>query len=155
MKTIKSMVLSATIVLMMATSVFAQSMKASINVSVNVLPFITRTIAQHAQTVTVTAGDIARGYVDVIGATRLEVMTNSRGGYLISFAMSAANPFGEVLVMDGARSVALSPSGGLVHEPNTTGLMKEVRELSYRLFLASGAKTGVYEWPLMTDVIAE
>lgn len=59
--------------------------------------------------VAVTAGDIARGYVDVLAPAQVAIKSNTSGGYLLEFA-SQGDFMRQILVTGLANDVQLSPS---------------------------------------------
>ena len=86
-------------------------------VSANVLAVAKKTVIHQTPVVNVTNEDLARGYVEVAKATVVEVKTNSRNGYLLSFENSGAS-FGEVWVIEGERVTVITGNGGFVNEAN-------------------------------------
>lgn len=156
MKTLKYMTI-ATMIMMsgfLTNNAFAGSVRAIMTVSANVLAVAKKTVIHQTPVVNVTDEDLARGYVEVPKATVVEVKTNSRNGYLLSFENSGAS-FGEVWVIEGERVTVITGNGGFVNEANrSNGVMTEMKELGYRMYLAEGAKAGSYAWPLAMEVIA-
>jgi len=58
-------------------------------------------------------------------------------------------------VVEGERVTVITGNGGFVNEANRSGgVMTEMKELGYRIYLAEGAKAGSYAWPLTMEVIA-
>lgn len=92
----------------------------------------------------VTYADVARGYVDVPAASRIEVTTNSPRGYLLVFEV-ADGLFREVAVNGLGREVRIAGSGGFVPQPPARGASIE---LSYRFLLSDSARPGTYAWPV-------
>src|SRR3989337_432172 len=132
---------------LLMNNALAGSVSASMTVSANVLAVAKKTVMHQTPVVNVTNEDLARGYVEVAKATVMEVKTNSRSGYLLSFENSGAQ-FGEVWVVEGGKVTIITGSGGFVNEANrSNGIMTETKELGYRLYLAEGAKAGSYAWP--------
>ena len=102
-------------------------------------------------TLQVNREDIDRGYLEVRDATVMEVRTNSRNGYYLSFE-GEANLFSDVLVMEQGRKTMLANGRGMVHQSAMYGLKGEKKAISYRFYLAKDAKPGVYSFPLMVTV---
>jgi len=157
MKTLKYIAITTMMIMMsglLTNNALAGSVSASMTVSANVLAVAKKTVMHQTPVVNVTKEDLARGYVEVAKATVVEVKTNSRSGYLLSFENSGG-PFGEVWVVEGERVTVITGNGGFVNEANRSGgVMTETKELDYRIYLAEGAKTGSYAWPLTMEVIA-
>ncbi len=117
MKKLKYIIMiSAAVLFLLVPRAFAGSNARTMLVSAKVLPFVSGTLMHQAGEVTITAGDIKRGYIDVKRGTVLEVRTNSKNGYLLSFERENG-PYKEVWVIDKARTTVLSGSGGLIHQP--------------------------------------
>lgn len=102
----------------------------------------------------VTNADIHLGYVDVRGASVVEIKNNSPSGYFIVFEGMGGplNPFKEVHVQGMGRDVQIDFSGGMVSQPDT-GRVPITMELSYRFALSNNARPGTYAWPLSIAVI--
>lgn len=93
----------------------------------------------------VTNADIARGYVEIKAASRIEIRNNSQSGFLIAFE-GLGMPFKEVYVQGLGNEVQVSSGTGWIPQPFTRGGVTV--ELSYRFVLAEGAEPGTYAWPL-------
>lgn len=120
--------------------------KAIVGVSGHVLPHISQSIVHQEAGFYVTEDDLRRGYVEVPLGTVIEVRTNDRRGYFLVFE-GVDERFREIWVMEGERTIALPPSGGLVQQrPRGSG--REIKALSYRLFLKEDSRPGFYPWPL-------
>jgi hypothetical protein len=126
-------------------SSYAGSGKATILVSASVVARISQSILHQEPRITVTEGDIKRGFIEVISGTILQIKTNARNGYALFFEGSN-ELFKEILVMDKGRTVTLSPQGGFVHQP-FSGSSIEVKDLSYRLQLKENIQPGSYPFP--------
>jgi hypothetical protein len=125
---------------------FAGSRKAVIMVSATVMEKVTQTIVRQVGSLSVTQENIKKGYVDVPSATVLQVQTNNPEGYLLSFEVNEEMAK-EVWVMDNGRTTVISGGVGFVQQPYP-GSAGEVKEIGYRIFLASGMEPGLYPWPL-------
>jgi hypothetical protein len=125
---------------------FAGSNNATLRISATVQARISQTLVKQEKAFSVTREDVAKGYVDITAATVLQVKTNDRNGYMLSFAVNGTIAK-EVWVFDNNRTTILSGDGGFVHQayPGPAG---EVKELGYRIFLAPGTQAGLYAWPL-------
>jgi hypothetical protein len=102
-------------------------------------------VLQQRTEMVITQADVARGYVEVQGATRIEVKNNNPGGYFLSFD-GLGGPFKEIYIQGLGAEVQLAPHGGFIPQPFTRSAV--VKELSYRFFLTDHAEPGTYSWPL-------
>jgi hypothetical protein len=93
----------------------------------------------HPETITVSAEDVARGYVDIAPGPTLQVTTNCRDGVRIAFFV-----FGDVV-----RAVELRGAGSVLALPGVArGAVTHRVPLLYRLVLSAGARPGVHAWPV-------
>jgi hypothetical protein len=121
------------------------SASTTLSVSATVIARALLTTEYQAPGVTITAADIARGYVDVPQATRLQVRTNSANGYLLNFECTQSL-FTAVQVSGAGDRVSLAAGNGWVLEPFAGTAV--TMELSYRFVLASNVQPGEYPWPI-------
>jgi hypothetical protein len=114
------------------------------------------TVVRHAsigafrapRSITVTADDVARGYVELAQPVEVEIRTNNPGGVLLGFNLNSPQVNGarfegqdlQLSVAAGA-AVVLVPKAG-------AGLATQTLRLRTRLMLAPGAKPGVIAWPV-------
>lgn len=96
----------------------------------------------------ITDADVRRGFVQIDGATLVEIKTNSPAGCLLSFAVHEL-PFRETSVNIMGREIVLGPDGGLVTLPVTD---KSMVTLNYRFVLAPETTPGTYAWPFALAV---
>jgi hypothetical protein len=75
--------LTALLVIFSADALFAGSVSAPMQVSVDVIARAIVTVDSRPAAVDATQTDIARGYVDVSAPIIIQVRTNSRAGYLL------------------------------------------------------------------------
>jgi len=129
---------------------FAGENTAMIGVSARVLSYMTKSVINRAETLSISLEDIEKGYIDVKNATAIAVKTNSREGYMLSFG-TINGPFTGMTVFDSGRSTVVSIGGGLVYNP-TDGRTEKL--LSYRFYLSKDTAHGSYAWPVMVDVVA-
>lgn len=127
-----------------------RSSGAQLRVSATVLPFANLKVHNQSSILIITEGDIARGYVDVTGGSSIEVRSNSRDGYFLSFECFDST-FKEVQVDGLGKSALLGSGTGLVPMPMQGKLVRV--ELNYRFVLSDDVKPGAYPWPLMLSVI--
>lgn len=121
---------------------------------------VTATVLKHASlqvlsqpnSISVTAADIARGYVDVPAPAQLAVRSNSPLGYMLEFS-SNGYFFREILVNGLSVPVQLSPAGGAVLQPAAaSGVTRATMDLGFRFLLHEAAQPGVYPWPIHVSV---
>jgi hypothetical protein len=98
----------------------------------------------------ISAADAARGYVEVLAASRFSVATNSRFGYIMDFH-AVSDLFESVHVWGLGQSGHIGAEGGTIVQrvplpPNGT------HELSYRFNLRPDVVPGNYPWPLQLSV---
>ena len=105
-----------------------------------------RTEHQSAQ-INVTPDDIARGYVDMPGASRFTVVTPKGGNYSIEFH-PRSDLFSSVTIAGLGAQVELGTEGGSVAQAGA-GLKGVASTLSYRFALKPEVRPGNYDWPLM------
>jgi hypothetical protein len=137
--------LAMTISAYFSGSSFAESGKATIMVSATVVARISQSTLHQEPRITVTEGDIKKGFIEVISGTILQIKTNARDGYALFFE-GGNELLKEILVMDKGRTVTLSPQGGFVHQPYS-GSNIEVKDLSYKLRLKENIQPGSYLFP--------
>ncbi|MDE2220039.1 MAG: hypothetical protein KGL25_03980 [Gammaproteobacteria bacterium] len=114
-------------------------------VSANVRPVAHLEAALPAQLL-ISGADLARGFVDMPRALRVQVYSNSRAGFVLDVA--AQSPWFTAVTIDGLDSpVTLGVEGGTIvqrwHGANS-------RALGLRMCfkLAPGLLPGLYAWPL-------
>jgi hypothetical protein len=136
----------------MVPSAQAAQRSAAMTVSVTVVANAKMEISYQATQLTITEADITRGYVEVPGASRFSVRTNSRTGYLMEFH-PVANVFESVHVGGLGNAVQFGVDGGSIVQrgPLASNL---THELSFRFNLRPEARPGLYPWPLQLSVRA-
>lgn len=115
-----------------------------IAIQARVLPYAHITVLQQPASFVVTEGDIARGYVETAAPVTAEVRSNTPGGCLIVLESSGA-PVRQIVVGVMGRSVAASPSGGLI-ALDVRG--RQQVAFTFRFLLAPDAQPGSYAWPV-------
>ena len=103
-----------------------------------------------AKVIDVTDEDVARGFVQIAGGSRLVVSTRSQGDYAVHFATREAL-FRSVRIEGIGRTVELGAQGGTVVERDAPA-GRSVVAVNYRFDLALGTAPGTYAWPL--EVVA-
>lgn len=99
--------------------------------------------------VLVTEEDVQRGFVEVKGASLIEMKSNSAGGCLVVIEAQGL-PFKEALVNGLGGEVSIGPQGGMVTQ---TFLGKMRALLNVRFMLSADARPGVYQWPFVLDAM--
>ena len=125
---------------------------AAMSVSVTVIANAKMQTHFQATHLWISEADIARGYVDVAGASRFSVSTNSRSGYLMDFN-PVNNIFASVQVRGLKNTVQLGADGGSMVQ-RTPMIQNQSQELSFRFTLNQDVKPGSYSWPLQMSVRA-
>jgi len=128
----------------------ARSAGAQLKVSATVLPVASLNVHNRAQMLTITEDDISRGYVDVASGSSIEVKSNSRGGYYLSFEFF--DPAFTQVHIDGLGRPATIGAGSGIVPLAVDGTMVRIA-LSYRFILAENVKPGDYPWPLTVSVM--
>lgn len=127
----------------------AGSARAEIGVSVTV---VARTLINSESSppqLRISAADVARGYVEVLGATQLFVTSTNRRGYILS-VWPQVQLFSTVVVSNEETRTELGADGGEIFE-RRWGQMLNL-PLDFRFTLAPGVKPGVYPWPVRLQV---
>ena len=107
-------------------------------------------LVQQSSEITITDADIARGYVEIPGASQLRVTSNNPAGYIIDF-FSRLPIFTSVRVSSTGGGADLGPDGGTIIERGRQGRDIPLN-LSYRFNLAAQVQPGTYAWPLALNV---
>ena len=128
----------------------AANKMASMQVSAVIRPSAHLSIDFQADQLHIDAADVARGYVDVPGASRFVVVTPKGGDYLVDF-YPLSDLFNAVLIDGLGSQVSLGSEGGTVAQTGI-GLLGVHSILSYRFQIKSDVVPGVYEWPLLLAV---
>lgn len=123
----------------------AGTARAEIAVSVRVMARTLINSESSPRQLEVSAADVARGYVEVQGATHLLVTNTNRRGYLLS-VWPQAQVFSTVVVRSGDSQAELGADGGEIFE-GRWGQMVPLA-LDFRFMLAPDVKPGVYPWPV-------
>lgn len=131
----------------------ADSDNATVAVSANVVRHASVRMLSAAQTVSIAAADIARGYVDIPLPSRLEIRSNSPNGYLLAIE-SAADYARGTEVRGLGDTVSFGPFGGVVNvKAGGAGMRLIPVELHFRVLLSDAARPGIYPWPLQLSVM--
>lgn len=122
--------------------------RAEVRVTATVVSRAVMNIIYQRPVVVITDADIARGYVDIPSASRIEVRNNSRAGYLLVFTGIGwpVPMFDEVHVKGMGIETQIGPGGGWVPQPYVRDTV--TMELSYHFVLSKNIRPGTYDWPL-------
>ncbi len=135
-----------------ATGAFCADKSSTLLVSADVVPATKYEILHLEDSYTVTAADIDKGYIDISNALRYSVWTNSRNGYLVTFAFDNRS-IKEIKMIDTHNSYLISNNYQEVHMPHP-GMKYVTKELNMRFFLLTDTKPGTYQMPLAMTISA-
>src|SRR5204863_10007157 len=123
----------------------AADVRAFMTVSATVVDTVSIRTVHQAEHLVVTAQDIERGYVEVIGGSRFEV--RNKGPSLIE--VRPLNPiFRAVRVTGPEGSAEFDASGGTMMQRFASNGNAVGVSLAYRFQLAPGVAPGAYKWPI-------
>jgi hypothetical protein len=118
---------------------------AQMRISATVNPYVRLDVLQQQPSLTITAEDIQRGYVDVSAGTSLRTRTNDRNGFLVNFD-SRSKVFERVSVSGIGATAEIGSGGGTIRAAYAGP--ESVAQVSYRFYLAQGVQSGNHPWPL-------
>jgi hypothetical protein len=147
MNKVMTVALMLSLMVLTATPGQAAGGKGTVRVSAMIPAKLSQKTLHQPTTLKVTSADVARGYLDIPAGTVLQVSTNDRDGYVLSFAFTEMM-VNQAEVRINGRSVLVPADGGLVHLP-FAGLAGQTIHITYRLFLAPGTTAGSYGWPVL------
>jgi hypothetical protein len=124
---------------------FAGSSSANMNVSVQVMARAIVSVDSQPASVTVTAADIARGYVDVPAPIVVRVRTNSRQGYLLHVE-NQSETFSSVELSTAEIAMNVGAHETWIQRPYVSG--GDVIPMRARLHLAPAATIGSFSLPI-------
>ncbi len=108
-------------------------------------------LAQPAS-VTITAADIARGYLDVPSPAQIAVKSNTAQGFMLLFT-NQGDFVRQIRVKGLGSDVQLGAGGGVVtHAATGRGMNTTNLDLGYRFELTASAQQGVHAWPMQVSV---
>lgn len=119
--------------------------QANLHVSAFVKDYVRANVIQQETEIYISEEDIREGFVEIKGATRIEIKTNSRIGCILIFDRVQAGIFKEAIVTGTFGQASIGPEGGMVF---LKGQKAFVLELDYKFLLEKGVKPGRYPWPL-------
>lgn len=124
---------------------FADSTSAKMNVSVQVIARAIVSVDDQPSAVTITAADIARGYVDVPAPIVVRVRTNSRQGYMLQVE-NQSETFSSIELSTTNIAMNVGTHETWIQRPYVAG--GDVLPMRARLHLASAATTGSFSLPM-------
>ena len=130
----------------------AAGQMASVQVSAVIRPSAHLQTNFQATQLHITEADIARGYVEIPGASRFSVVTPKGGHYFVDFH-PRSDLFHSVHIEGLGSQVELGAEGGSVTQSGA-GLAGANSTLNYRFQLKPGVQAGIYDWPLQLAVRA-
>ncbi len=125
----------------------ASTISASLAVTVVVPPRAVLSVESGPSSLKITEEDVARGYVDVPKASRLQIRTNTLSGWLVEFQVEQG-PYRSIEVTGLGGPSQVSASGGWIAQPYPGTTRPVPLELGYRFLLSADARPGVYPWPV-------
>ena len=131
----------------------ADTVEGKLTISLTLLKHASMQIHTQPSSVTVTADDVDRGYVDMSSSAKLAVQSNAQGGSMLMFENQ-----GEFLLQPLVRGldndVHLNASGGgVAQRASGRGMYKTMLDLGFRFTLSESARHGVCAWPLRFAVV--
>ena len=133
-----------------AQQCLAEGNTTRLNVTARIASFFRLQILQQAPALTITADDVARGYVDFNAASSFFVATNTLDGYRIAFR-ALGNVYRNVIVTGLQAPLELIAGAGNELRVASTAGRTDYR-LNYRFILQPDAQPGSYPWPLEISV---
>lgn len=134
----------ATLTTLLPVVAYADSVSARMGVSVQVVARALLTVDSAPSNVTVTAQDVARGYVELEAPIRVQVRSNSQRGYLLRVAR-LNDAFGSINLDFAGGSVRVTGDESWIARPALS--LSDSLELRGRVALRSGVEPGQYPLP--------
>jgi hypothetical protein len=132
------------------SAIGAEPVRVKFSVVARVSTFFRMQVEHQADTLTVTAHDVARGYLEVPAASAFTVTTNAAEGYAIDFH-PRSDVFSSVFVTGLPDPVEIGAHGGTATLDHPHGRATS-HQLSYRFILRRDLAPGRYPWPLQMAV---
>jgi hypothetical protein len=125
----------------------AGSVSASLSVSVVVPPRAILSVDSEPASLEISDEDVARGFVEVPRATRVQVRTNTPNGWLAELQV-AQGPYRTIEVTGLGAPTQVTASGGWIPQPYPGTTRPVSLEVGYRFLLSADVRPGVYPWPV-------
>lgn len=107
----------------------------------------------HPASITVTAADVARGYLDLPVPVQVEVRGNMREGYCLLFERSG-DEVGDVQVLGLGQPLVVGAAEAMSERPAPgSGYWREQLSLQFRIALAPRAVPGEHAWPVRISLL--
>jgi hypothetical protein len=103
-------------------------------------------VLNQMRTLNVTLEDVARGYVDVVAGTNMEIVSTIRSGFQLQFRFRVPD-FREAEVHGLHEDIVVGAEGASLANHEGRGLRARY-ELNYRFKVPADMHAGVYPWPL-------
>jgi hypothetical protein len=130
--------------LLAATPAMAANAEAQMTVSARVLARAVVTLENAPSSISVTAEDIARGFIDIAAPITVRVRTNSRAGYLLTVSR-LDDSFSAVKLSFGNAEMHVAASEGWIARPYVAS--GDILSVNARLTLAPGTTPGLHSAP--------
>jgi hypothetical protein len=131
----------------------AHAFQGTLVVSANVARHTSIRIAPPAS-ITLSAEDVARGYVEIAAPVEVTVQSNVPQGYALVFERQGEQVRqAHVQGPDGALLVA-STGAVATRPPAGPGMWRDRLQLRFRFDLAAGARPGQHPWPLNISLMS-
>jgi hypothetical protein len=133
------------VVVSVAVPAAAGSFSAQMQVSVRVIARTILSVDRQPTTVQITAGDVARGYVDIPQVIAFRIRSNAVNGYALQFEPVAA-PFSRAEITWNGVVMVIGHESNWMNREYHRGATSGV--LNVRLLLAPTTQPGSYPWPI-------
>jgi hypothetical protein len=137
------------LVLFSVPAVRGESGSGQLVVGATVAPHVRWEVRDEPVRLEITAGDIARGFIEV-PAARLRVQTNDEAGFIVAATVSG-DQFASGALTGLDQSMTIGAGGGFLHSPFRGTAVMEA-EMHWRLPLSNRSEAGSYPWPLRITV---
>jgi hypothetical protein len=112
-----------------------------------VIPEVLRlNFLNQTRTLTVTAEDVERGFVEIVAGTNVEIVSNARSGFQLHFRLQVPE-FTEAEVRGLHQNIVVGAEGASLANRERHAIRTHY-ELSYRFKIPANMHTGVYPFPL-------
>jgi hypothetical protein len=122
---------------------------------------VTATVQRHTSmrmalpaTLTITAGDLARGYIELPAPVEVSVQSNVQDGYTLLFERAGTQVraariqgIGGPVVIGSGSALAARPATG-------QGMWRDVLQLRFRFELDAAATVGEHPWPVQVSMMS-